>query len=150
MDTIRCDSQKCVGCHSCTIACAVEHSQSKDILIAPHETPKPMARRFVRIKKGKNKSVACQHCKKPACVKVCETGAMQKTENGMVICDAALCNACFECITACPFNAVIAGDGVPVKCDMCPERDGSYACIEACKTGALTASEKKAAAPSGA
>ncbi len=105
----------------------------------------PMGRRFVRIVKGKNRSVACQHCKKAACVEVCETGAMQKGEDGMVTCDVTLCNACFECVTACPFDAVIEGDGVPLKCDMCPERaEGDYACVEACPTGALIVAKKKA------
>jgi carbon-monoxide dehydrogenase iron sulfur subunit len=38
---IYCDISKCVGCRSCEIACAVEHSKSKDIFTAIKEVPLP-------------------------------------------------------------------------------------------------------------
>ena len=137
MEAIRFDSKKCIGCHSCAFACAVEHSQSKDPLAAHLEDTKPINRRYVRLVKGKNRAVACVHCKKPACVEACEPGAMQKGDDGLVICDASKCTGCWECIEACPFDAVKPGNGSPIKCDMCPDREDSYACVEACPTGAL-------------
>jgi len=150
MDAIRCDSKKCMGCHSCTFACAVEHSQSKDVHKAHLESPQPKGRRFVRVTpKGKNQAMACQHCKKPACVEACPQKVLTKREDGFVYCDVAGCDACWECVEACPFDAVKPGDTAPIRCDMCEERgDGTYACVEACPSGALYVAKKKAAAAS--
>ncbi len=147
MDAIRCDSKKCVGCHACSFACAVEHSQSKDAHKAHMETPRPTSRRFVRVIKGKNRAIACQHCKKPACVEACEKGELIKREDGLIYCNVEGCDACWKCVEACPFDAVKPSDIGPMRCDMCPElEDGTYACVEACPTGALSVAEKKSAA----
>jgi carbon-monoxide dehydrogenase iron sulfur subunit len=40
---------KCLACRSCEIACALAHSQSKDLFSAIHEEPKPLPRTKVEL-----------------------------------------------------------------------------------------------------
>ncbi|WP_367270842.1 4Fe-4S binding protein [Thermococcus sp.] len=42
--TIFINPAKCIGCRQCEIACAVEHSQSKDLFSAIFEDPLPLPR----------------------------------------------------------------------------------------------------------
>jgi len=42
-------------------------------------------------------------------------------------------------VMVCPFDAVSPGKIYIIKCDMCPDRENSYVCVEACPTGALFA-----------
>ena len=62
MKRIYFDSRRCLGCHSCAFACAVEHSESKDPLRAHREDTRPLARRNVRYVEGACLTVACRHC----------------------------------------------------------------------------------------
>ena len=41
---IFCDITKCVGCRACELACAIEHSATKDLFLAILESPKPKKR----------------------------------------------------------------------------------------------------------
>jgi len=134
------DRDKCIGCHSCVFACAVEHSRSKDPAAAHLEEPRPIPRRRMVIVKGKLRSLACQHCKKPKCVEACPNGALVKEESGEVKLLTEKCAGVFACVEACPFDAIWKGPGVAIKCDMCPDRpEGEFACVKACPTGALVA-----------
>jgi len=133
---------RCVGCKSCEIACAVEHSASKDLLTAILESPKPKSR--VKVTPADNFYVPmrCMHCEDAPCVAVCPTGAMQKTSEGYVICDPLTCIGCRACVIACPFGHPIYDPLVKstIKCDHCLDRvrEGvPPACVEACPTGAL-------------
>ena len=49
------------------------------------------------------------------------------------------------CVMVCPFGAIVRDieNHIAVKCDLCPDRDEDYACVEACPTGALFAGTKK-------
>ena len=42
--TIVVNVSKCLGCKSCELACAVEHSESRDLVTAIAESPAPRPR----------------------------------------------------------------------------------------------------------
>ena len=50
---------RCMGCHSCELACAVEHSQSKLLYNAISEKPTPRA---VCMLSGCLPTIGCQYC----------------------------------------------------------------------------------------
>ena len=144
MIKIHLDAEKCVGCHSCVFACAVEHSASRDPAGALREDPRPIPRRRMAVVKGKLRSIACNHCKEPKCVEACPNGAFVKEKSGEVKLLTEKCAGTWACIEACPFDAVWKGHGVAVKCDMCPDRpEGEFACVIACPTGALVAATQE-------
>jgi molybdopterin-containing oxidoreductase family iron-sulfur binding subunit len=106
--------------------------------------------------------VACNHCERPPCVRVCPTQATWKRESdGIVMMDMHRCIGCRYCIAACPYGArsfnwrdprpFIPTDengdfpsdfptrtrGVVEKCNLCAERlkDGLRpACVEAAES----------------
>lgn len=138
------DVDKCNACKSCEIACAVEHSVSKDLYQAIHEDPRPRSR--VSVQKGISFSVPlqCRQCANAPCIALCPTKALyREDEMGPVLLDEEKCIGCDWCVLACPFGVIRMDEGrkVIVKCDQCFERvqRGELpACVEACPTGALT------------
>ena len=131
------DSQKCLGCHSCEFACAVEHSISKDPAKACLEEDRPLARRRVRLVEGACLTIGCRHCDPAPCAEACMAAAMLKDPaSGEVSCDTDACVACWMCVMVCPFGAVRPGTLFSIKCDMCEDRE-IPACVEACPTRAL-------------
>ncbi len=141
------DYAKCIGCKHCEIACALEHSGSKELFSAILEDPPPVKRIFVDVSSDLATFPSkCRHCELPFCVSVCPTGAMKKEETGLVLVDESLCIGCGMCGMACPFGVIIyaprkEGKRVSLKCDGCLQRisEGNVpACVEACKTGALS------------
>ncbi|NAZ24183.1 MAG: 4Fe-4S dicluster domain-containing protein [Thermofilum sp.] len=132
----------CIGCKSCEIACAVEHSKSKDIYYASLETPSPIQRIRVLLKDSYNMPVRCQHCPDPPCLAVCPTKAIFQTPEGFVLINDSLCTGCGLCVDACPVGAIQMHPElkIAVKCDFCVDRVRAGllpACVEACPTGAL-------------
>ncbi len=134
---------KCMSCHSCELACALEHSQSKELVKAIGEDPPPVARVHVEDIEGVGVSVQCRHCEDAPCVSVCPREAIEKLGPGeAVLIDEEKCTGCKFCVAACPFGAVIvsAEAKVALKCDLCPARakEGQEpACVDACPSGAL-------------
>jgi Fe-S-cluster-containing dehydrogenase component len=55
--------------------------------------------------KEKNFLLLCNHCDKPACVRVCPTKATFKRADGLVMQDMHRCIGCRFCMAACPFGA---------------------------------------------
>lgn len=137
MRKIEFEIDKCLACRSCEIACAIEHSKSKDIYKAHLEDDKPVQRRNLKKIGSKCFTISCYHCEDALCIEACITSAIRKNENGEVICDSQKCIGCGMCIMVCPFGAIKLKETYIVKCDMCPDRKDSYACIEACPTKAL-------------
>ncbi len=137
------DTSKCISCHSCEIACAVEHSRSKSLFLAIDEYPRPQKRVMVESCGQTNLPLQCRHCEDAPCVRVCPTAALVKEGvEGPVLLEDDLCIGCKWCVLACPFGVIIAApdDRVMIKCDLCRERLESGrlpACVESCPTGAL-------------
>ena len=136
------DPEKCMGCRSCEIACAVEHSVSKDLYGAVMESPKPRARVRVAVADLFNVPMRCQHCKDAPCMNVCPTKALYRSDEGFVILNPEKCIGCLMCTLACPFGHPRYSPETKtiLKCDFCIDRvrEGRLpACVEACPTGAL-------------
>ncbi|MDN5748749.1 MAG: 4Fe-4S dicluster domain-containing protein, partial [Pseudonocardia sp.] len=72
-------------------------------------------------------SDVCKHCTHAACLDVCPTGALIRTEHGTVLVQDDICNGCGYCIPACPYGVIDQrkGDGGAFKCTMCQDRLGA-------------------------
>lgn len=143
MKEIFIDIRRCTACKACEIACAVEHSVSKDLLSAVFEQPSPQKRVHVEAAYAFAYPVRCQHCGDAPCIAACPNGAMGRDEvTGAVVVDESRCQGCFMCAMVCSFGAISANPvrRVAVKCDLCSDRQRlgeGPACVEACPTHAL-------------
>jgi formate dehydrogenase iron-sulfur subunit len=87
-------------------------------------------------------SDVCKHCTHAACLDVCPTGALVRTEFGSVIVQSDVCNGCAYCVSACPFGVIDRreDDGRAWKCTLCYDRlRGGLepACAKACPTDSI-------------
>jgi tetrathionate reductase subunit B len=133
------DTRRCIGCHSCSVACKAEF-----------DVPLGVTRSWVEYtEKGTFPNVSrnflprlCNHCRHPQCVDVCPTGATYKREqDGIVVVDSGLCIGCKYCILACPYDARFLNPvtGVADKCDFCIHRVSKGllpSCVNSCVGGA--------------
>jgi len=134
---------RCTGCKTCLLSCAVAHSQSKDLFAAILERPRPYPRLFVEAADGRKVPVLCRHCDDAPCLNACIAGALYRdAETGAVRCDWDRCIGCWTCIMVCPYGVVQRQVELAkaVKCDLCPGREVP-ACVESCPTGALIFAE---------
>ncbi|HLF41091.1 MAG TPA: 4Fe-4S dicluster domain-containing protein [Acidimicrobiia bacterium] len=144
--------ERCIGCRQCELACALEHSASRELAGAFAEDPVPRSR--VHVAPGPVPSTAypnqCRHCDPAPCQQVCPTAAIARDAAfGLVLVDPGRCIGCAMCAVVCPFDVItfhpaVGGPGpeipVAVKCDGCVERrhrGAIPACVEVCKVGAL-------------
>jgi anaerobic dimethyl sulfoxide reductase subunit B (iron-sulfur subunit) len=137
------DSDLCVKCHACEIACKTWN----EVEVGPRwrEVVKVESGTFPDVK-AMNVSMACMHCGDAPCRHACPVGAITKrAEDGIVVVDQSVCIGCGFCAWACPFNApqLTAGAGKMEKCNFCqtPDKerplDMPRACEEVCPTGAI-------------
>jgi formate dehydrogenase iron-sulfur subunit len=93
-------------------------------------------------------SDVCKHCTHAACLDVCPTGALMRSEFGTVVIQADVCNGCGYCVPACPFGVIerregdrtVLNAGVAQKCTLCYDRLGAGmvpACAKACPTESI-------------
>ncbi len=130
------DPYLCLGCKTCEIACAVEHSKGKNLFSALAEGVKS---RMDVVYVGVPVPMNCRHCEDAPCIRVCPTDAIKRAEMGPVLIDDSLCIGCKSCAVVCPYGA-IKFDKRAFKCDQCSQRLGAGlepACVEACPVNAL-------------
>ncbi|MFD7708800.1 4Fe-4S dicluster domain-containing protein [Streptomyces sp. NPDC059785] len=87
-------------------------------------------------------SDVCKHCTHAACLDVCPTGSLFRTEFGTVVVQEDICNGCGYCVPACPYGVIEQrpADGRAFKCTMCYDRLGAGqepACAKACPTESI-------------
>ena len=93
-------------------------------------------------------SDVCKHCTHAACLDVCPTGALFRTEFGTVVVQDDVCNGCGYCVPACPFGVIerrpgddtVTNAGAAQKCTLCYDRighDQTPACAQACPTTSI-------------
>ena len=93
-------------------------------------------------------SDVCKHCTHAACLDVCPTGSLFRTEFGTVVVQDDICNGCGYCVPACPFGVIDRriGEqgqknvGIAQKCTLCYDRLGAGmtpACAQACPTESI-------------
>jgi formate dehydrogenase iron-sulfur subunit len=87
-------------------------------------------------------SDVCKHCTHAACLDVCPTGALFRTEFDTVVVQPDVCNGCGYCVPACPYGVIDIrpGDGRAFKCTLCYDRTKNGltpACAQACPTESI-------------
>lgn len=145
------DQDTCVRCGHCAWSCAVTHDgvarlvRRGDKVVTALGTPGAAA-----TPTGAARSLlvpnSCQHCKNPACMIDCPTGAIGRERGGEVFIREDLCTGCTACAKACPWDNIAMAprskkkstlsETVAVKCDLCRGYEAP-ACVEACPTGSL-------------
>jgi len=155
------DTSVCIGCKACEVACKEWNQVPEDGLgltgmsydnsvglsadtwrhVAFIEQRKPVA-------DGQDQfrwlmaSDVCKHCTHAACLDVCPTGALFRTEFGTVVVQQDVCNGCGYCVPACPYGVIDRrqDDGRAWKCTLCYDRLGAGlepACAKACPTESI-------------
>jgi len=135
--------ERCLGCKSCELACAVEHSLSKELFGAVWEKLPPLPRIYVEAGGELNFPLQCHHCSDARCIKACITGALwREEESGLVNHHKEKCIGCWMCVMTCPFGVIVQDrrEQIALKCDRCPDRE-IPACVEACPTKAISLEE---------
>jgi formate dehydrogenase iron-sulfur subunit len=156
------DTSVCIGCKACEVACKEWNAVPADGLaltgmsydntvglgastwrhVAFIEQPVAAAPDGVEGVRWLMASDVCKHCTESACLDVCPTGALFRTEFGTVVVQDDVCNGCGYCVPACPFGVIARReqDGQAHKCTLCYDRLGAGlepACAKACPTDSI-------------
>lgn len=115
------DLRRCIGCHSCSIACKSEFN-----------VPLGVWRAWVRINESGEYPHTrrtfipklCNNCQNSPCIKVCPTGASHYDEHGISSIDQTKCIGCKLCIVTCPYEQrfINPDTNTADKCTLCIHR----------------------------
>lgn len=148
------NAQKCLGCHSCEMACATAHGGGGDLVGSVLQQLPLHARIKVVASGAVTLPMQCRQCENAPCALVCPTGACRQAD-GQVQINEQTCVGCKLCVMVCPFGAVtvrrngakneysVTNQGVAQKCDLCAQwraeqGKSATACVEACPTKAIS------------
>jgi formate dehydrogenase iron-sulfur subunit len=162
------DTSVCIGCKACEVACKEWNGVPDDGLnwtgeshdntgglgadswraVAFVEQRAPVGFHEPNFQRGNEgfrwlmSSDVCKHCTHAACLDVCPTGAIFRTEFGTVVVQADVCNGCGYCVPACPYGVLDKreDDGRIFKCTLCYDRlevGQEPACAKACPTDSI-------------
>jgi Fe-S-cluster-containing dehydrogenase component/formate-dependent nitrite reductase membrane component NrfD len=133
------DSDSCIGCHACTIACKSEH-----------DVPLGVNRTWVKyIETGNFPNVSrhfsvmrCNQCDDAPCMTICPTSALFRADNGVVDFQDDNCIGCKACMNACPYDALFINPETNTanKCNFCNHRiemNLEPSCVVVCPTQAI-------------
>jgi formate dehydrogenase iron-sulfur subunit len=162
------DTSVCIGCKACEVACKEWNGVPEDGLnwtgwshdnsqglsadtwrhVAFIEQRIPVGGNVANLQRDDENfrwlmsSDVCKHCTHAACLDVCPTGAIFRTEFGTVVVQADICNGCGYCVPACPYGVLDKreDDGRIFKCTLCYDRlevGQEPACAKACPTDSI-------------
>jgi formate dehydrogenase iron-sulfur subunit len=163
------DTSVCIGCKACEVACKEWNAIPEDGLrltgmsydnsvglgastwrhVAFIEQDRPVRATGGDTSAQSGESLrwlmssdVCKHCTHAACLDVCPTGSLFRTEFGTVVVQQDICNGCGYCVPACPYGVIDQRpeDGRVFKCTMCYDRLGvgaEPACAKACPTESI-------------
>ncbi len=129
------DTRRCVGCHSCTVACRVHNDLPLEMIYNPVVTVGPIGV-FPNVHMA-HLPLLCMHCGNSPCVDACPTGASQQRPDGIVFVEEKKCISCKACVMACPYGARVCNHekGTVQKCNFCMDRvdEGKLPhCVKTC------------------
>jgi formate dehydrogenase iron-sulfur subunit len=155
------DTSVCIGCKACEVACKEWNHVPEDGLnftgmsydntaglgadtwrhVAFIEQAKPQDDGPGGVRWLMSSDV-CKHCTHAACLDVCPTGSLFRTEFGTVVVQQDICNGCGYCVSACPYGVIDQrrSDGRVWKCTLCYDRlhvGDTPACAKACPTESI-------------
>ncbi len=131
---------RCTGCKTCELYCAVDRGSSgKTLLKAVQEHPLPQSR--VRVEGSNQVPIAlqCRHCLQAPCLDACLTGALTRDpKSNMVVVQEDRCIACWTCAMFCPYGVIYPWPErkIALKCDRCAYMENPV-CVEVCPCQAL-------------
>jgi formate dehydrogenase iron-sulfur subunit len=159
------DTTLCIGCKACEVACKEWNRVPEDGLnflghsydntgelganswrhVAFIEQTRPVhieTEELAGEVRWLMSSDVCKHCTHAACLDVCPTGSLFRTEFDTVVVQEDICNGCGYCVSACPFGVIDRReeDGRAWKCTLCYDRVGvglEPACAKACPTKSI-------------
>lgn len=136
----RVDIERCFGCHACEMACKNEYQLEPKIR---WRKLYPINESSYSLPERNHMSLACNHCEKAECVRVCPVKAYSKREDGIVIHNQKRCIGCKMCMMACPYEVPQYNERLKKaeKCNMCAEKldkGEQAACVAACPAEALS------------
>ena len=146
------DTTLCIGCKACEVACKEWNDVPDDglaLLGQSYDNTGALGAdtwRHVAFIEQPGRwlmsSDVCKHCTHAACLDVCPTGALFRTEFDTVVVQEDICNGCGYCIPACPFGVIDQRkeDGRAWKCTLCYDRlkvGRTPACAQACPTESI-------------
>ena len=106
------DTSVCIGCKACEVACKEWNRVPEDGLILTgmsYDNSAGLGADSANADRGLRwlmSSDVCKHCTHAACLDVCPTGALMRTEFGTVVVQSDVCNGCGYCIPACPYGVI--------------------------------------------